>query len=278
MQTPDQLDVFDGFADGAENDWVVTHQLVNCVDGQLRALGEQRPLVGVVGQHLHRRGELVAGGVGAGAEQRRAQHEQFVVGEPVTIVFGSDELRDQVVGQRRTALGDQLLEVGIELIPCGQDHRTVFGDVPIEDLLDVIGPVAEQVLILRRCAQQRADDRRGVAASDVDDDVAASRLGERADQAVDDLDDERAQPLRAPGGEGLGYQATQPVMRGAVKPEDIADGPVPQRAGGNALQAEPEVARGDESTVATRSGPARNSTPPARAGRPRSVRARGLRR
>ena len=83
-------------------------------------------MVGVVGQHLHRGGELVARGVGAGAEQRRAQHEQFFMGQPVTVVFASDELGDQVVGQRCAPPCDQLLEIGVEVMPRGQDRRAVL--------------------------------------------------------------------------------------------------------------------------------------------------------
>ena len=48
---------------------------VGCEFGML---GEQRPLVGVIAQDLHRGGQLVAGGVGAGAEQAGGEHAELV--------------------------------------------------------------------------------------------------------------------------------------------------------------------------------------------------------
>jgi hypothetical protein len=37
-------------------------------------VGQQCPLVGVVAQDLHRGGQLIAGGVGAGGEQDAREH------------------------------------------------------------------------------------------------------------------------------------------------------------------------------------------------------------
>lgn len=75
------------------------------------------------------------------------------MGEPIAVVLGPDEVGDEVVAQRRPSSRDEVLEVGIELIPCPKDRGSVLDDVPIEDLLDVVGPVAEQLPVLGRCAQ-----------------------------------------------------------------------------------------------------------------------------
>ena len=74
-------------------------------------------------------------------------------GETVAVVFAADEVGDQVVGQRCTPAGDQVLEVSVELIPRRKDRRAVIGDVPVEDLFDVVGPVAEELPVLGWGAQ-----------------------------------------------------------------------------------------------------------------------------
>ena len=190
---------------------------------QLGMLGQQGPLVGVIAQHLHRGGELVAGGVGAGHQQAAREHEQFVVGEAVAVVFGADQLGDQVVGEVVAPVGDHVVEVGVERLPGPQDVGRVVGDVPVEGLEDVVGPVREQLPVLAGGAEQRADDRDRVLAGDVGDHVAAARGGERVDQLGDHLDDRGAQPRGRPGGERLGHESAQPVVFGTVEADDQLD-------------------------------------------------------
>ena len=92
-------------------------------------LGQQRPLVRVLGQHLHGGGQLIAGGVGTGVEQDGDEVDQLVVGEPVAVVFGANELGDQVVAERPAAASDQAPEVGVELFPRPQNGGLVGCDV-----------------------------------------------------------------------------------------------------------------------------------------------------
>jgi hypothetical protein len=100
-----QLDVFARHSDEGENDWGITHQLVDRVAGQLGTPAQQCPLVGVVMQEVNRCCQLVAGGVGASSEQSAGQHDKFVVAEAVTVVLGADQVRDQVVGRHDGLLG-----------------------------------------------------------------------------------------------------------------------------------------------------------------------------
>ena len=79
----------------------MTHELLDRFRRELGMLGQQRPLVRMLRQHLHRGGQLVAGGVGARVEQDGDEVDQLVVGEPVAVVFGADELGDQVVAEVR---------------------------------------------------------------------------------------------------------------------------------------------------------------------------------
>lgn len=152
---------------------------------------------------------------------------------------------------------DHVLEVGVELIPRRQDVGPVVDDVPFEELLDVIAPNREQLPVLAGSAQQRADDRRRVSTGDVGDEVAAPNAGDRLDQFGDDLDDQRLQPRGATGRECLGDQSAQPVVRLAVEAQDVVDGAVPQRSGGDALRVKPSpcavAKRSSRSTVRTSS-------------------------
>ena len=59
-------------------------------------------------------------------------------------------------------------------------------------LIDVIGPVGEQLPVLGGGAEQRADDRHRVLPGDVGDHVAVARAGQRIDEFADDLDDRAA--------------------------------------------------------------------------------------
>lgn len=97
----------------------------------------------------------------------------------------------------------------------------------IEDLEDIVGPVGEQLPILRRGAEQRADDRDRVLAGDLGDDLAASGPGVAVDKLVDHVDDHRAQSLGGAGGEGFGHQSPQPVVCGAIEADQVLGDAVP---------------------------------------------------
>ena len=84
-------------------------------------LAEQCPLVGVVSEDLHRGSQLIAGGVGARAQQGGSDHEQFGVGEAIAVVLGADQIRNQIVGEGLAASGDHGFEVGVEVIPRRHD-------------------------------------------------------------------------------------------------------------------------------------------------------------
>ena len=161
--------------------------------------------------------------------------------EAVTVVFGANQLGDQIVGQRVTALGHHAVHVGVELPTGSQDHRLVLGDVPGEQFEDVVGPVGEQLPVLAGSAQQRADDRDRVGPGDVGDHVAAARAGVGSINSVMTSVIVVAQPGGGTGREGFGHQSAKPGVLGAVAAEQALDGPVPKWAGGDALgpQAQP---------------------------------------
>ena len=104
--------------------------------------------------------------------------------------------------------------------------------------------------VLTRRAEQRADDRRGISASDVADHITVPDTGQRIDQLGDDVDDQGAQSFGPAGRERLGHEPAQPVMRIAVEADDVLGGTLPQRPRGDALQVQAEPMGGDESRVA----------------------------
>ena len=62
-------------------------------------------------------GQLIAGGVGSGIQQDRDEADQLVMGEPVAVVLDADQLGDEVVAEGLPPASDQLLDVGVELLP-----------------------------------------------------------------------------------------------------------------------------------------------------------------
>ena len=111
-----EFDVLDSLADGAENDRAMAHELLDGLRRELGMLGQQRPLVGVVAELLHGGGHLIAGGVGACDQQAFGEHAELVGGESIAVVFGADQLGDQVVGQVVASPGDHLVDVGVECV------------------------------------------------------------------------------------------------------------------------------------------------------------------
>jgi hypothetical protein len=75
------------------------------------------------------------------------------VREAVAVVLGADQLGDQVVGEGVAPVSDHVVEVGVERLPGGQDDGRVVGDVPAEELEDVVGLVREQLPVFAGCAE-----------------------------------------------------------------------------------------------------------------------------
>ena len=136
--------------------------------------------------------------------------------------------------------------------PRREDVGLVFGDVPAEQLEEVVGPVGEQAPVLTGRTQKRRDDRHGVGPGDVGDHLAASLRGERIDQPVDDVGDDVVEPGDRPRRECLRHESAQPGVVGAVDGQQGRARTMPQRPGGDALRLQAESRRDDESGVAQR--------------------------
>ena len=212
-------------------------------------LGQQRPLVGMVGECVDRAGQLITRRVGAGHQQSGGQHPQLREAEAVAVVFGADQIGDQIVGETVAPVGNHLVDVGVEFVPVGQDRGNLVGGVPAERLEELVGPRRELFPIAGRCAQQRANDRDRIVTRNVGDDVAVSATGALFEQRIDHLFDRRAKPLGGSGCERLADQSPQPMVLGALETDDVVDHPIPQRTRRNALRGKEHAGRHDESWI-----------------------------
>ncbi len=247
-----EFDVLRGHAHRAEYHRAEPHHLLDCLHRQLRALRQEFPLLGVVTEDVDRGGHLIAGGVRACHQDARREHAQLTDRQPVAVVLGADQFRDQVVAERFAPAGDHAVDVVVEFPPRGKDVGLVFGDVPAEQLEEIVGPVGEQPPVLARGTQQRGDDRHRIGPCDIPDDLAAPLKDERIDQSVDDADDDVIEPRDRPRSECLRHESAQPGVVCAIHRQQGRGRALPQRAGGDALRFEAEPLRHLEPGVAQR--------------------------
>ena len=128
----------------------------------------------------------------------------------------------------------------------------VLGDVPGEQLHEVVCPVGEQPPVLARCTKQRGDDRHRVGPRDVGDHLTAPDRGKPVDQLRDDVDDDAVEPGDRARGERLGHEPAQPGVVVPVHGKQRRARAVPQRSRRDALRLEAEPSRHLESGVAQR--------------------------
>ena len=135
----------------------------------------------MLAEELHGRGELVAGRVGARAQHRAREHSQLGPREPVAFVLGLHELGHEVVAGLGPPLLDHGVDVRVELVEGAEDVGLVVDRVELEDLEDLVGPVAEERPIAPGRAEQLADDRDRVPLHELDD-VELAVVGRRGEQ------------------------------------------------------------------------------------------------
>ncbi len=147
------LDVAAGESSGTANCAEVTHRFLDGTRRELWPLGEQRPLVGMLGEQGHRTTELVASRVGATDDHGVDHHHELVVGQLVAGLFGSDQVGQQIVRRLAASFGDQAAGVLAELVLRPHDQFELVDDIGREDLEDVAGPAAEELPVLLRRAR-----------------------------------------------------------------------------------------------------------------------------
>ncbi len=100
---------------GERGDRLEAHDLLDRGGREQRVLGQQRPLVRVLGEQPQRVRELALGRVDAADEHVEHEVERLDVREPVALLLGGDQRGDQVVAGLGAAAAEQLAGVGVEL-------------------------------------------------------------------------------------------------------------------------------------------------------------------
>ena len=127
----------------------MAHRLFDRVGRQFGMLRQQRPLVGMVDEHIDGPGQLVAGGVGAREQQAARQHAQFGGVEPIAFVLCADQIGQQIVGRVVSPAGDHLVDVIVEFAPRAHDERFVDTvGIESEGGEYLVGPQREQLPVL----------------------------------------------------------------------------------------------------------------------------------
>ena len=114
----------------------------------------------------------------------------------------------------------------------------------------IVGPGRESLPVLARRAQQSANDRDGIRARDVRDDVAAASIGDPVDEVFQHADHGVVQARHRSRRERLGAQPAQAAMLIALQTQQAGDHLVPQRARGDALRLQHDALRYLEPLVA----------------------------
>ena len=97
------------------------------------------------------------------------EHPQLGPREPIAFVLGLHELGHEVVAGLARRSSTIVVDVGVELVEGAQDVGPVLDGVELEDLEDVVGPVAEPRPVLAGSAEQLADDRDRIPLHQLDD-------------------------------------------------------------------------------------------------------------
>ncbi len=198
----------------------VPHGLLDRPCRQLGAFGEERPLVGVLGEQRDGARQLVAGGVGARHQHRLGQHRHLVGREPVSVLLDGDEVAQEIVSGIGPALCDQVAHVGVELLTGALNERQVLGQVVVEDAEDVRGPGREQLPVLGRRAEQLADDGDRVGLADVGHELALAARDDAVDQLADHGLHGGPEPVGRRRCEGRRDEATESRVARALHRED----------------------------------------------------------
>ena len=230
-----EFDILDSVAHGGEDDRAVAHELLDCLGASSGCWASRAHWSG----WSHSTCTAAASWLRVVSVPAISRVAASMVSSSAVSRSPSSSARissrDQVVGEVVAPLGDHVVDVGVELVAGRHDDRLVVGDVPVEDLEDVLGPVGEQLPVFAGSAEQRADDRNRVPACDVGDHVAVPRAGHRVDQFGDDVDDRGLQSCGRPWCERLADQSAQPMVFGAVQAQQARGGLVPQPSRRDAL-------------------------------------------
>ena len=185
-------------------------------------LGQQRPLLRVVGEQPQRVGELRLGRVDAADQDVEDEVDELDVGEPVALLLGGDQRGDEVLAGLRAAAVEQLARVRVELGHRLLDGRALLDHAHPELALDQVRPLPELLRVVERRAHNRRDHLARVGLAEGGDGVAAALVLHARPQLLEEPAHRRPPLLDRARGEGGVDESAQPPVVLAVDVEDVA--------------------------------------------------------
>ncbi len=205
---------------GAAHRTEVTHRFFHRTGSEFGLIGQELPLIGVVGEQCDRAAELVARGVGTAHDHGLNHHHEFVLAQLVAGFLGGDEAGDQVVSRLVASVGDQLPGVFLEFGLGLDDSLGLLGGVRIEDSQDVLGPDAERLPVALGGSEEFADDRDRVRIAHIGHQVASAGLRDLIEQVVENLAHEGSESVGRSGSERRRDEPAQARMNIALRRQD----------------------------------------------------------
>ena len=239
-------DLLDEDAGGEGGDRLEAQRLLHRLRRQLGPFPQQLPLVGVFSEQPDRVRELALGGVHAADQDVQHEVHALHVREPLALLFGGDQQRDQVLAGLLAARAHEAPGVLVELRHRLFDRRFLLGHRDrVELALDPVRPVVQPRGVLQRRAHHVRNRLRGVGLGDVAHELAgelsrvfplqpwwADHAGLRGhpgaprphplEDPLQQLAHHRAVALDRARGERGVDEAAQAGVVGAVDVEDVA--------------------------------------------------------
>ena len=165
------------------DDRLVAHDLLDGLRHELGALAQQRPLVGMLGEQPDPVSELALRRVDAADEHVEHEVDQLVVAQPIALVAGGDERRDEVVAGRPAPVREHLARPRVELLAGSLDAFALGQQArPVELTLDPVGPFVQARGVGQRRAHDRGDRQRRIGLGERVDELAAPRVVDALEQ------------------------------------------------------------------------------------------------
>jgi len=152
-----------------------------------------------------------------GHEEERNLVAQLLRREPVAVLLGLDQGREQVIGRIQPLPLDDRVEVSVER-GVGREGRgqLVVTQDRIERLHYRAGPFADLILVGLGHSQHLGDDVEGKRERQSVDDIGDAFGRHRVERLLDHLLDPRPQRLDRPRREGLAHEPAKPRVVGWV--------------------------------------------------------------
>ena len=152
--------------------------------------------------------------------------DQLFFAQPVALVFGREQPRQQVVGGMVALPGQDVLHMGEHVVGGGERSLDLLrAEDRIERLRERVRPAAHLVPVAVGHAEHLRDDRERQGEREVADDVGLILGRHRVQRGVDELLDPRPQLVDHLRREGLRHQPAQAGVVGWVDVEDRVRAP-----------------------------------------------------